>query len=134
MSTEVDEATFYTDEQGVRVTSARLIVGSKTYAMRNITSVATRRSSPSYAGPVIAGLLGLGFVLAGFAVNPHNSTNVILGALIAALGVLWTRVLKPDHHLQISSSAGESSALASKRKDYIDEIARAINEAIIHRG
>lgn len=134
MSTEVNEATFYTDEQGVSVTSARLIVGSKTYAMRNITSVATRRSGPSYVGPVVAGLLGVGLVLAGFAVNPRNASDIIFGALIVSLGVLWARVLRPDHHLQISSSAGESSALASKKKDYIDGIAHAINEAVIHRG
>ena len=131
---EENEAVFYSDEQGVRVTSARLIVGPKTYAMRNITSVATRRTNPSYVGPVLSCLLGALFALIGFNAVSQSPGKVVLGIVLLVLGVFWAKIMKPDHHLRISSSAGDSSALESKNKNYIDGIVHAINEAIIHRG
>ena len=44
------EQTFYTNEDGVRITTTRAIFGSTTYLMANITSV-TRDEEPAiYAG------------------------------------------------------------------------------------
>jgi len=100
--------------------------------MANITSVKTDEVFPSYSGVLVTLLFGLLLVFGGFELTSWYLG--ISGALIVGAGGYWGWSLEPDYHLRISSAAGESSALSSKDKKYIEKVVRAINEAIIHRG
>jgi len=40
------EPIYYSDEKGVRISPTRLIIGSKTYAMANITSIERKTDPP----------------------------------------------------------------------------------------
>ena len=53
------DPTYYSDEKGVRITATRLIIGSKTYAMANITSIRSHTVYPTLALGVILAVIGL---------------------------------------------------------------------------
>jgi hypothetical protein len=132
MSAEEKEITFYSDDRGVRITNARLMVPNTTYAMANITSVKTDRVGPKYFGAIVTVVLGL--VLLWVAGTRGLSQAGILGVVLLGTGIAWGVSLKPDYHLRIFSAAGESSALSAKDKAYIEKVVQAIHEAMIHRG
>lgn len=125
------EITFYTDEQGVRVTNTRLIVGSTTYAMGNITSVSRTIYEPSLSGPIFLSAFGALFLFAGFA---GSAGLAVFGALLLGAGILWWKGLKVTYGLRISSSSGESTPISSVNREQIEKIVQAVNEAIIGRG
>ncbi len=127
-----EETTFYSDNQGVRVTNTRLIVDQTTYAMANIASVSTTTTKPSYTGPLL--LIAAGAIIFFTTIGGRSPESAIVGVIVVALGVLWWRSKKPIYHLRITSASGESNALWSKNRNYVDKVVQAINEAMIHRG
>ncbi len=127
-----EEVTFYSDDQGVRVTNTRLIVDNTTYAMANIASVARTATEPNYTGPLL--LIVAGVIIFFAAISGKESGGWLLGVILALAGTLWWRSRKPIYHLRITSASGESNALWSKNKNYVDKVVQAISEAMIHRG
>ena len=137
------EPTYYSDEKGVRITPTRLIIGSSTYAMANISSIKTATGDPSRWAGIVMALFGLFFIGLGFVVmSLGGSVSVTVFAAIVFLmgiavlggGIAWAVLVKPTYHLRISSASGETDALMSKDKDYIAHVATALNEALIKRG
>ena len=127
-----DETSYYSDQNGVRVTDKRVIIGSTTYSMANITSVSTKLEHPSKLGPGVFFLIGFFFVLGGL--GNKSFGVVIIGAVVILLGYFWLRGIKPIWHLRIASASGENTPLQSINQQWIASIAQAINEAIIHRA
>ena len=121
---EVQETTFF--EQGnVKVTNARFIVPSQTYAMSGITSVKFYTEKPSLVGPVVAFLIVL-VALAG-------GRNVWVVGIPLAIGILLL-FRRATHHVVLSSSSGETRALASHDKQFISNVIAGLNQAIVARG
>ena len=113
---------------GVMVSNSRVILGGTTYSLRNITSVRTSKSRPSYAGPTVLVLLA---AVCLFSAMGGDSTGALIFGIVALiLGVIWATQLKPIGNLIISSASGEVKALTSKDLTYVQKIARAINDAI----
>lgn len=131
-----EETSFYSDESGVRVTDKRVIIRNTTYSLANITSVSTRIENPSRMGPVLVIAVGGIFLLEGLSVHSTGGAAAALGVGAAAvlIGYFWYRGCKPIWHLRIGSASGESTPLSSIKQEWIQGIARAINEAIIHRA
>ena len=120
-----NETTFYQDSL-VTVTQSRYITQSKTYAMRNISSVHVFEIEKSKAVPILMILLGLPFLL---------SRNVFwIGLILIGLGILLLFNIKNEYTVRISTNAGEADSTISKDKEYIQKIVNALNEAMIHRG
>lgn len=131
-----EETEFYSDSRGVRVTDKRVILEDKTYALANITSVATFAEQPSRRGPILFVAVGLIIIFWGIAslTSAGAAAGFIFGGILAALGVIWYKGCKPIWHLKIASASGEQSPLHSTRESYITGIANAINAAIVHRA
>ena len=53
------DPTYYSDDQGVRVTATRFINGSTTYSMANITSVSRTKINPTIWPAVLLILFGI---------------------------------------------------------------------------
>lgn len=128
-----DETSFYADQNGVRVTDKRVILGDTTYALANITSVSTTIEKPSLTGPIL--FIGIGvLLLLGAASGGNSGVLAVFGVPLLLLGVIWYRGCKPRWHLRIASASGESTPLQSTNQQWISSIAQAINEAMIHRA
>lgn len=119
------ESVFHQDSF-VTVTQSRYITRTKTYAMRNISSVHIFEIVKSKLGPILFILLGLPFLL---------SKNVFwIGLIIIALGIWWFISIKNLYAVRISTNAGEANSFITKNKQYAETIINALNEAIIQRG
>lgn len=126
------ELSYYSDQSGVRVTDKRVIIGNTTYSMANITSISTHVEKPSLAGPIL--FIAIGLILLIIALTQLSGGTAVAGVIVGVLGYFWFRGCKPVSHLRIASASGESTPLKSVNKDWIDGIARAINEAMIGRA
>lgn len=113
----------------VSISNSRFIVGTTTYAMNGVTSVKRGQNEPSKVAPVVAGLVGVIMVFAA-------STLLFkgIGVLIVLACIAWFKTLKTEYLVFLNSSSGESQALASTDKEYIDHVIHNLNEAIIYRG
>lgn len=120
-----NEIMFYQDGN-VTVSQSRFITNSKTYAMRNISSVHIFEIVASRKLPVIMILIGF-FML-------FSDSARIVGFIIIALGVGALFLIKNEFAVRISTNSGEANSIVSKDRAYIQTIVNALNEAIIHRG
>ncbi len=127
-----EEVVFYSDDSGVRVTNSRLISGSTTYAMNNITSVSLNSESPSRVWPLVFSSIGIFSCLNGLSGTEHS--GVVFGLFMLGIGVLWWKAQKTKYHLKIASASGEMNAITSTNKKRVESIIQAVNEAIIGRG
>ncbi|MEO3407393.1 DUF6232 family protein [Mucilaginibacter sp. CAU 1740] len=119
------ETTFYQDTQ-VLVTQSRYVTNSKTYAMRNISSVHIFEIIKSKKLPIAMIVIGVLMLLA-------DSARVF-GFLLLATGIALLFIIKNEYAVRISTNSGEANSLVSKDQRYIQNIVNALNEAIIHRG
>ncbi len=126
------EQTFYSDEEGVRITGTRAIFGSTTYSMANITSVTRDQESAKRTPGILVAVIGIVPLLGGLGMDETALT--MAGILILALGVLLAYRAKAEYHLQITSASGEFTPVSSEDEKYIESITVAINEAMIRRG
>jgi hypothetical protein len=119
------ENQFYHDGV-VTVTQSRFVTQSKTYAMRNISSVHVFEIQKSRVGPIIMILLGFPFLFSG--------EIFWMGLIIIALAILWLFYIKNEYAVRISTNSGEANSILSKDRVYIQKIVDALNDAIIYRG
>lgn len=120
-----NETTFYKD-LNVTVTQSRYVTQSKTYAMRNISSVHVFEIIKSRKFPVILIILGILLLFSG--------DTRIFGIFLAIAGALILFLIKNEYAVRISTNSGEANSILSKDKAYIQKIVNALNQAIIHRG
>ncbi|HAH9728812.1 TPA: QacE [Escherichia coli] len=113
----------------VIISDSRFIVGTTTYAMSGVTSVKRGERKPSRIAPVIFTLVGLIVLFSG-----TEWTHKGIGIFIILAGIAWFRSIKTEYLVFLNSSSGESQALSSTDKNYIDQVILHLNEAIIYRG
>jgi hypothetical protein len=121
------EEIFY-ESGNVKVTNARFIVDSQTYAMNGVTSV---------KGHIIPANRTLGLILLIVGLLIFFGSGIggkLLGLLVAAAGGYLMYQAKATHAVMLHSSSGEAQALSSTDEAYIKNVINALNEALIHRG
>ena len=121
-------------EQGnIKVTTSRLLIGSKTFAISNITSVVFGKIKANKLPAIIVVIAGVFILLFGIALDAVLIGLILGGATIAG-GVFIFQNAVDRYSVRLESASGESDALSSKDKEWIRKIVDAINEAIIRRG
>lgn len=127
--------TIYYAKNNVQVTNARAIMGGKTFAMSNITSVNMETIAPP-AGFAI-GIAGVGIMLGflTFVLDVESKGPfLILALVLIGIGIAWASMLKPSYAVQIGSASGETKGMTSQSKSEIEAIVAAMNQSIIERG
>lgn len=117
------EQTFF-EYEDVKVTNARFVSGSQTYAMSNVTSVKAFEQKPTRFWGIVFLIIGLATTI---------STPVV-GILIAAAAAIYLFMQKTVYHVMLTTSGGETSALKTHQREYLQKVVSALNEAIVHRG
>lgn len=120
----MQEQTFF-EYEDVKVTNTRFVSGSQTYAMSNITSVKPLEQKPSRLGGVLVLLIGLAFL---------STSNYVFGAVLAAGAAAYLYFQKTVFHVLLSTSGGETKALKTYQRAYLNKVVAALNEAIVYRG
>jgi len=119
----MDEKIFF-EHEGVRVTNTRFVVDGQTFAMNNVTSVKPLEKKPSRVGPIILIFLGILSAIGGGYV----------GLVVSGIGALWWYMQKTTYHVMLHTSGGETSALKTYQREYLNKVVGALNDAIVHRG
>src|SRR5690349_14590431 len=104
-----EERSFF-EHGDVKVTNARFMVGSETFAMSNITSVKASEKEPSRVGPIL-------FIVVGVICLANSA--IAAGIVIAGIGAAWWAAEKSMYHVLLTTAGGETSALRSKQREYI---------------
>lgn len=130
MTEESAEIVYY--QQGtVTITDKRAVLGEKTYALSNITTVSKATKPPS--GTVGLAIIAFGLAV-GFCVMQNSRWGGIFIMAVTALPALYYMfTAKPSYTVRIGSASGEADALESKDEDHIQAIVNAMNKAIIER-
>jgi hypothetical protein len=129
-----EEVTYYSDG-AITVSSTRAVLGGKTYAMANITSVSMGEKPANRAPAIFIVLLGaMGVLLAGMGLFDNGSAWYAIGGVLMALGIILAVAAKGQYMVRIGSASGEADALVSQSKGHIAEIVDAMNQAIVERG
>lgn len=123
----MDEKNFFENDV-VKVTNARFIVNSETYAMNGVTSVKSHVIPANRIGAIIGIIIGLTFLFVG------EGGFRIFGIIIALIAGAILYNQKATHAVVLKSASGETQALSSQDKNYIDNVVSALNDALIHRG
>lgn len=120
----MEERTFF-EYEDVKVTNARFVTGGQTFAMQNVTSVKAFEQKPSRIGGALALLFGLALMM---------SVGFLLGVLIIAGAAFYLYQQKTMFHVLLATSAGETTALRTNQRDYLNRVMTALNDAIVYRG
>lgn len=120
----MEERTFF-EYEDVKVTSARFVSGGQTYAMSNVTSVKPFEDKPSRFGGIVILLLGIAIM---------TTASFMVGLLITAAAAFYLYQQKTTFHILLATSAGETKALRTYQRDYLNKVIAALNDAIVYRG
>ena len=133
-----EEKVFHSDENGVKVTNARFVVGSTVYPISGITSVKVHKipSGDREEFKYVVGFIVIGLItiIVGFS-SPINFTTILIGFGILGLGVFGASRMKDIYILKISTAGGEIEALKNEGDpDYVNNIVKALNESIVQNA
>lgn len=121
-SSDKNELVFY-NSNGVKVTDSRFISGSKTYAMRNLSSVSVGVVNANRTGPGL--LFAFGILLLLF------DGTMVVGAIAAILGLIFLISAKDKYTVKISSNSGEVNGYESTDKGTVEDMVESVNDAIV---
>ncbi len=123
----MEERVFF--EQGnVKVTNARFVVSSQTYAMNGVTSVKSYVTPPDRKGAIIAVAVGIVLFLA------LDGGAKLFGLAVAGIAGWLLTQMKNTHSVFLSSASGEVQALADQDETFISGVIGALNQALVYRG
>src|SRR5687768_867630 len=97
----------------VRITSLRAIFGVKTYPIANIASVGGEKIPAKSGGPGLFFVVGFIFLILGTIGEGTNWTSVLVGAVLAAIGLYAGFTTKPTYAVILVTSSGEARAWTS---------------------
>ena len=129
----MSEVNYYQDGT-VTITNARAVLGGKTYAMSNITSVAMGAKPANVQPGIVVALIGLAIAACSLSAGNSGAVGVIFGILVLVGGIALAVMAKASYIVRIGSASGETDGLVSNDTEYVQKIVNAVNEAIIKRG
>ena len=117
------EKTFF-EYESVKITNARFVVDGQTFAMSNVTSVNPLEQPPKRLIGIVLLVVGL-FAL---------FENAFFGVPVIAVALYYLYKQRAVYHVMLRTSGGETKALTTYQRDYLDKVIAALNEAIVYRG
>jgi hypothetical protein len=132
----------YIDEQGVSVTKYRLRVKNNLYTLKGIEGHQLSVIPPERTPGVIMLLIGTGLTMFSMIFPPSfsgielvekfisiNSAVFYFGMLLMMIGLGRIVLSRERYALRIATKEGDKNAVVSTKKEYIDEIINALNNA-----
>ncbi|HYG38382.1 MAG TPA: DUF6232 family protein [Cytophagales bacterium] len=134
----------YTDGHGVTVTDENLRVKEKVYSLRGIIHHGLWTIHASKFPAILLIFIGLialilgilefvapffpDMMMNGNSISP-NMVAIWAGAILMTIGILWLILSRDKYAVRISTAEGDKNAIVSSKKEYINQIVTAINDA-----
>ena len=122
------EEQVFLEEGYVTVTRTRIVIDNQTYPVANITSIRTDGVAPNLLGAILMGVFGALLLIYGLS---ESAATLPIGAVLIAVSVVWWRQAKTTYTIFFGTAGGERSVLESEDADYVNRVARAIDQALI---
>jgi len=138
------ENILYTDGHHVTVTESTFQVRKNLYRLEGITHHGFYIIKPNRLPAIIIsgmGLLAVGLGISNamphidFALNvysykiPFNNLLLIAGSILIVISLLITTLLKERYGVRIATAEGEKNVIISERREYVNMIVEALNQA-----
>lgn len=130
---KMEEKVFFNFD-GVTVSNSRFIVRSQTYAMQSVTSVKPGIVKPKRGVSMVFMLIGMLLLIAELMELFDRGVLLVAGAIAILIGLIAWYLAKPKYSVILHTSAGEHHALISEKKQDIEHVLQALNQAIVSRG
>ena len=120
-------------EGNVKITNLRAVIGMRSYAVSNITSVKMRVKEPNMFLPVFFTVnMGICSILIAISNMEAYAQWLQTGLYAAITGILLFLISrKTKYSVHINSTAGELRILEGNDKDYVERIVKSIEQAIV---
>jgi hypothetical protein len=92
--------------------------------MSNVTSVKAYEKKPSR-------FWGIAILIIGLLITGNSLTPRIIIAVCAGIYLYFEKTV---FHVLLSTAAGETNALVTYQRDYLNKLMAALNDAIVSRG
>ena len=141
----ISDRVIYTDGHDVTVTDSTLQVNKVKYKLNGIVKHGLFILRPQRLPGVLMVIIGLIVMFAGLLkLVPSTWINdaiiagtlvsgstiaLIIGGLIAFIGVLLLGIIRQRYAVRIATAEGEKDVVVSSRKEYIQQIVDALNDA-----
>jgi len=129
----MEEKVFFNFD-GITVSNSRFIVRSQTYAMQSVTSVKPGIVEPKRGVAILFIFIGFLLLIGELLELYHPGILIIAGAVAILIGLIAWYLEKPKYSVILNTSAGEHHALISEKKQDIEHVLQALNQAIVSRG
>lgn len=122
-------------EKDVKITNERAIIGTKTYAISEVTSVSMDVNEPKLFLPiffiVIAGVCSVLIALSDMREYSEFLTTSLYLGIAGLLFFIFSQ--KTKYSVRIRSASGELKVLETFDREHVERIVKALNEAIVQR-
>jgi membrane-bound ClpP family serine protease len=115
------------------ITNKRVMLIGKTYAVANVTTVATSTQNANTLPGVLIIIFGALVTLGSLVSGSDAIAGLITGIILIIVGAFYVQSQKDGHTVRISAS-GETNAISSEDGEYIARVFRALNDAIVQHG
>ena len=124
----------------VLISSARVSIGHATYPLASVSAINVRHTLPFVRFGILFIAVGGFFVYRAILHHSHSATFVRQSylELAAAIGALivgvWLCFLLRHFHLMFNTGTRQVKVISTYSRNYIDELAFAVKQAIVARG
>jgi len=141
----ISDRVIYTDGHDVTVTDSTLQVNKMKYKLNGIVKHGLFILRPQRLPGVLMVIIGLVVMFAGLlklvpstwihdaiianTLVSGSTIALIIGGLIAFIGVLLLGIIRQRYAVRIATAEGEKDVVVSSRKEYIQQIVDALNAA-----
>lgn len=126
------DETIYYNEGNVKITNARAILDTRTFAMNGITSVSMSSKAPPIFLPAV--LILIGVIVGLMSIGNDGWLGYVIAMVLIGAGVGLYKMASTMYTVRVGSASGEQNAYTTSNQDQIRKIVEAINTAIIKRG
>ncbi len=125
------EEKIYYDNGDVKVTNTRVVTNKQTYVLKNISLVESEKTASSSCLPVGVIIAGIGTAALGSGSLKNGWPFILTGLILVGMGVYLAKMSTSGYVVKITTNSGNSIAYTSYTKSEVDNVIRAINQAII---
>lgn len=125
-----EEVTYYSDDEGVKITNREAVFSKKSYEIGTIISIRVTKNPSSSTIPLI--LIGCGSFFLIISIIRFRFIEFFIGVFSLIFGI-YDLVARPMHMIKLLQAKGEYVPFSSRDKDRVEQIVDALEAAIATR-
>jgi len=124
---------FENTSNGITVSSSRVVIGEKSFVLRNISAVQVGINSPDRVALIFFGIICFGIAWIGNFVGGSLWTIIAIAALIVGAWIIYTGITDTDQYNVKIDSGGTSNftLIGCETRELPEKVVDAINKALL---